>query len=57
MDAEGEGEGEGEGDGGRKPPLKVVSPSGRSGGGNRLIWTAIVVAVGLILAYAAGLVR
>jgi hypothetical protein len=33
----------------RKPPVST--------GGNRLIWLAIIVAVGLILAYAAGMLR
>ena len=40
-----------------KPPFKVVEPTRPSGGGNTIIWIAIVVVVGLILAYAAGLLR
>jgi hypothetical protein len=40
-----------------KPPFEVVEPTRPSGGGNRIIWIAIVVVVGLILAYAAGLLR
>ena len=49
--------GESEKEGGAKPPFKVVKPARTPGGGNRLIWIAIVVVVGLILAYAAGLLR
>lgn len=44
-------------EGGSKPPFKVVEPARPAGGGNRLVWVAIVVVVGLILAYAAGLLR
>ncbi len=51
MDAEKEGNAE------EKPPFKVVAPARRNSGGNRLIWLAIIVAVGMILAYAAGLLR
>lgn len=49
--------GEGEGEEEHKPPFEVVEPARTTGGGNRLVWLAIVVAVGLILAYAAGLLR
>ena len=38
-------------------PFRVVAPTGRTAGGNKLIWLAVVVAVGLILAYAAGMLR
>jgi hypothetical protein len=41
----------------RKPPFEVVSPARTRSGGNRLIWLAIIVAVGMILAYAAGVLR
>jgi hypothetical protein len=41
----------------RKPPFEVVSPARPRSGGNRLIWLAIIVAVGMILAYAAGVLR
>ncbi|MEO7822471.1 MAG: hypothetical protein ABIS15_02605 [Gemmatimonadaceae bacterium] len=51
MDAERESEGEG------KPPFKVVKSTRPRRGGNRIVWLAIVVAVGMILAYAAGLLR
>ncbi len=51
MEAERESQAEG------KPPFKVVEPARPRRGGNRIIWLAIVVAVGMILAYAAGLLR
>lgn len=38
-------------------PFKVVEPTRRSGGGNKLVWLALIVAVGIILAYAAGMLR
>ena len=38
------------------PDFDIVAPT-RSPGGNRLIWLAVVVALGLILAYAAGMLR
>lgn len=38
------------------PPFKVVAPT-RKKSGRRLIWIAIVVVLGLILAYAADLLR
>jgi hypothetical protein len=38
-------------------PFRVVAPTERSGGGNKLVWLAVIVAVGLILAYAAGMLR
>jgi hypothetical protein len=41
----------------QKPPFKVVEPTRKGRGGNRLIWIATVVVVGLIMAYAAGLLR
>jgi len=44
-------------EGERKPPFKVVEPTRKGRGGNRLIWVATVVVVGLILAYAAGILR
>lgn len=38
------------------PDLEVVAPT-RSAGGNRLVWLAVVVVLGLIFAYAAGMLR
>ena len=38
-------------------PFRVVAPSGGVGGGNKLIWLAVIVALGIILAYAAGMLR
>ena len=37
--------------------FEVVAPTQKSGGGNKLIWLAVLVAVGLVLAYAAGMLR
>jgi flagellar basal body-associated protein FliL len=39
-----------------QPPFKVVAPT-RKSAGKRLIWIPIVVVLGLILVYAAGLLR
>jgi hypothetical protein len=41
----------------KKPPFEVVAPARPRSGGNRLIWLAFIVAVGMILAYAAGVLR
>jgi hypothetical protein len=38
------------------PPFKVVAPA-RKGVAKRLIWIPVVIVLGLILAYAAGLLR
>lgn len=38
-------------------PFGVVAPQERSSGGNRIIWLALLVAVGILLAYAAGVLR
>lgn len=38
-------------------PFRVVTPTGRSPGGNKIIWFAVIVALGIILAYAAGMLR
>jgi hypothetical protein len=38
-------------------PYNVVSPTTKSGGGNKLVWLAVIVVLGLILAYAAGMLR
>ncbi|MDP9204195.1 MAG: hypothetical protein M3P12_01910 [Gemmatimonadota bacterium] len=38
-------------------PFKVLAPQERSPGGNKLVWLAIVVALGILAAYAAGLLR
>ena len=38
-------------------PFRVVAPTGGVRASNKLIWLAVVVAVGLILAYAAGMLR
>lgn len=38
-------------------PYRVVAPTEKSGGGNKIVWLAVIVAVGLILAYAAGMLR
>jgi hypothetical protein len=38
-------------------PFRVVSPTGRSTGGNKLVWLAVIVALGIVLAYAAGMLR
>jgi hypothetical protein len=38
-------------------PFRVVAPAPESRGGNKLIWLALLVAIGLILAYAAGMLR
>ena len=35
----------------------VVAPTQKTGGGNKIIWLAVLVAVGLVLAYAAGMLR
>ena len=37
-------------------PFRVVAPTG-SVGSNKLVWLAVLVAVGIILAYAAGMLR
>jgi hypothetical protein len=38
-------------------PFRVVVPTERSRGGNKLVWLAVVVALGIVLAYAAGMLR
>jgi hypothetical protein len=38
-------------------PFRVVAPRERSSGGNTMVWLAVVVAVGIVLAYAAGMLR
>ena len=38
-------------------PFEVVAPTRTSAGGNKLIWLAVLVAVGIVLAYAAGMLR
>jgi hypothetical protein len=38
-------------------PYNVVAPTAKSGGGNKIVWLAVIVAIGLILAYAAGMLR
>jgi hypothetical protein len=38
-------------------PFRVVAPTRPAGGGNKIVWLALIVAVGLILAYAAGMLR
>ncbi len=37
-------------------PFRVVAPA-RAAGGGKIVWLALIVAVGLILAYAAGMLR
>ena len=38
-------------------PFEVVAPQERSGGGNTLVWLAVIVALGILAAYAAGMLR
>ncbi|MFN2635903.1 MAG: hypothetical protein ABR585_02600 [Gemmatimonadaceae bacterium] len=38
-------------------PFRVVTPTEGAPGSNKLVWLAVIVAVGLILAYAAGMLR
>jgi hypothetical protein len=38
-------------------PFHVIAPTHRTPGGNKLVWFAVIVAVGIILAYAAGMLR
>ncbi|MDP9200610.1 MAG: hypothetical protein M3P26_01585 [Gemmatimonadota bacterium] len=38
-------------------PFKVVAPRERSSGGNKLVWLALIVALGILLAYAAGVLQ
>ena len=38
-------------------PFRVMAPARATGGGNKIVWLALIVAVGLILAYAAGMLR
>jgi hypothetical protein len=38
-------------------PLGVITPVKRTSGVNKLVWLAVVVAVGIVLAYAAGMLR
>ena len=38
-------------------PFRVVSPTPPATGGNKLIWLAVIVALGLILAYATGMLN
>jgi hypothetical protein len=37
-------------------PFKVVAPTDRSVA-NRMVWLAVIVALGIVLAYAAGMLR
>jgi hypothetical protein len=38
-------------------PFKVVAPTERSKAGNKLVWLGVIVALGIVLAYAAGMLR
>lgn len=38
-------------------PFQVVAPARSSFGASKLVWLALIVAIGLILAYAAGMLR
>jgi hypothetical protein len=38
-------------------PFRVVAPARVNAGGSKIVWLALIVAVGLILAYAAGMLR
>lgn len=38
-------------------PFRVVAPQEKPSAGNKLIWLAILVAVGIVLAYAAGMLQ
>jgi hypothetical protein len=38
-------------------PFKVLATRERSSGGNRLVWLAVIVALGILAAYAAGMLR
>jgi hypothetical protein len=38
-------------------PFRVVAPARSSFGANKFVWLAVIVAIGLILAYAAGMLR
>jgi hypothetical protein len=38
-------------------PFEVIAPQERSRGGNRLVWLAVIVALGILAAYAAGMLR
>jgi hypothetical protein len=38
-------------------PFRVLAPTGRVGSGNKLVWLAVIVAIGIIAAYAAGMLR
>ena len=38
-------------------PFTVVAPVERRSVGNKLVWFAVLVAVGIVLAYAAGMLR
>jgi hypothetical protein len=38
-------------------PFQVVAPARSSFGASKLVWLAVIVAIGLILAYAAGMLR
>ena len=38
-------------------PFRVVAPQEKPSVGNKLVWLAIVVAVGIVLAYAAGMLQ
>jgi hypothetical protein len=35
----------------------VLAPARSTGGGNKIVWLALIVAIGIILAYAAGMLR
>jgi hypothetical protein len=38
-------------------PFNVVAPREKSPGGNTLVWLAVIVALGILGAYAAGMLR
>jgi hypothetical protein len=38
-------------------PFNVVAPVTRTSGGNKLVWLAVIVALGIVLAYAAGMLQ
>jgi hypothetical protein len=38
-------------------PFRVVAPARSTAGGSKIVWLALIVAIGIILAYAAGMLR
>jgi hypothetical protein len=38
-------------------PFRVVAPQEKPSAGNKLVWLAVIVAVGIVLAYAAGMLQ